>query len=93
MLATNVDSCGHIKNAEVLSLVGRCCCNVRFDFVKFFLFDIAVKQQCCIVFVVISDGTELVLLFVWIFSELFKIGNEVVELGHLDESLNDIAWV
>ena len=93
MFTTYINGSGHIKNTRMLRILACRRRDVRLDLIELFLLNVAVKQQRCVVFIVVSDSIELVLLLVWRLNQLLQVHDQIIELGHLDESLDHITRI
>lgn len=93
MFATHINGSSHIKNTRVLRILACCRCDVRLDLIKLLLLNVAVKQQRCVVFIVVSDGIELVLLFVRRLNQLLQVHDQIIQLRHLNKSLDHVARI
>jgi len=77
----------------MLRIFACCRCDVRLDLIKLLLLNVAVKQQRSVVFIVVSDGIELVLLFVGRLNQLLQVHDQIIQLRHLYKSLDHIARI
>ena len=93
MFTTHINGSGHIKNTRMFRILACRRRDVRLDLIELFLLNIAVKQQRCVVFIVVSDSIELVLLLVRRLNQLLQVHDQIIELGHLDESLDHITRI
>ena len=93
VLSANVNRSLYVENSFVLSCISCWLIDVDLNFVKLLFFYVAVQQQSCVVFVIVSYWAELSLLFFWCLSKLFKISNEIFKLWNLNEFLNDVAGI
>jgi len=93
MFTTHINGSGHIKNTRMLRILACRRRYVRLYLIELFLLNIAVKQQRCVVFIVVSDSIELVLLLVRRLNQLLQVHDKIIELGHLDESLDHITRI
>lgn len=90
VLTAHIDSGGNVEDSGVFCLLRGGSRDVRLDLIEFFLFNVAVKQQSGVILVVISHSTELTLVLVRILSQLFEVSNQIIQLWHLNKSLNHI---
>jgi hypothetical protein len=67
--------------------------NKRLYLGKLLFLHVTVQQQGSIVFVVVLNLTKGLLLLVWGSNQLLKVLNQVIQLRHLDESLNHVTRV
>jgi hypothetical protein len=90
MLAANINRSSNIEDALVLRLFSGCSRNIVLDLVNFIFLNVAIKEQSRVVLIVISNGGKLRLLLLGLLGQLLQILDQVIELGHLDISLNNI---
>jgi len=93
MFATHINCSSHIKNSRMLRIFACCRSDIRLDLIKLLFLNVAVKQQRRVVFIVVSDGIELVLLFVGRLNQLLQVHDQIIQLWHLNKSLDHIARI
>jgi len=90
VLAAHINCSRHIEDALVLCLFSGCSSDVVFTLVDLVFLNVAIKEQRCVVLIVICDGRKLGLLLLRLLGQLLQILDQIIELRHLDISLNHV---
>lgn len=90
LLSTNFDGRVDIEDRCLVALLDR---QELLDLSLLVFLDIAVEQQCCVVFLVVDVGLAASLRRLVIANEFLQVSDQVVKLGDLDVVLDDVAGV
>ena len=95
MLSAHLDGGGHVEDGVFATTLGGGLLDEVGDLLRLLCLYIAVKQEGCVVLIIVSERIEvgLVSLRGGGVDEVLKVGNQVRQLRHLDVTLDHITRV